>query len=45
MAFGESKYPIIQRHSENIVMGVRAGGMGIAIGSEIGEKLVGLILE
>lgn len=45
MAFGKSKSPIIQRHSENIVIGVRAGGMGIAIGSEIGEKLVELISE
>lgn len=43
MAFGQSKRPIIQQHSEHIFIGVRMGGMGIAIGSEVGFQLANLI--
>jgi glycine/D-amino acid oxidase-like deaminating enzyme len=43
MAFGQSKQPIIQQHSEHIFIGVRMGGMGIAIGSEVGFQLANLI--
>ena len=39
MAFGETKQPILERISENIVAGVRLGGMGVAIGSLLGEKI------
>ena len=39
MAFGPDKAPIIQTHSENVMLGVRLGGMGVAIGSIMGEKL------
>lgn len=40
MAFGETKKPIVQPYSERIELGVRLGGMGVAIGSNVGE-LVG----
>ncbi|MFN3801947.1 NAD(P)/FAD-dependent oxidoreductase [Belliella pelovolcani] len=43
MAFGESKKPIIQRVSANIGVGVRLGGMGVAIGWQAGTELVGLL--
>ena len=45
MGFGKDKLPLIKRISENIVLGVRLGGMGISIGSVIGEKTADLILE
>jgi gamma-glutamylputrescine oxidase len=44
MAFGSSKFPLIVRQSERIFMGVRMGGMGVAIGSEIGEQLADMVL-
>jgi gamma-glutamylputrescine oxidase len=43
MAFGTTKQPIIQRHSNRILIGVRMGGMGIAIGSEVGYRLANLL--
>lgn len=39
MAFGASKQPIYKKHSANVHLGVRLGGMGVAIGSRMGEKL------
>jgi gamma-glutamylputrescine oxidase len=39
MAFGENKIPIYKQHSTNVWLGVRLGGMGVAIGSRMGEKL------
>ncbi len=45
MAFGPDKFPVIKEQSERVFLGVRMGGMGIAIGSETGERLAALILE
>jgi len=45
MAFGAEKMPIIQQVSDRIVAGVRMGGMGVAIGSQVAESLADLILE
>ena len=39
MAFGNNKKPILRKYSENVIAGVRMGGMGIAIGSEVGFQL------
>ena len=39
MGVGTKKKPIIKRISENVVCGVRLGGMGIAIGSLVGKQL------
>ncbi|KYR01944.1 hypothetical protein DLAC_00735 [Tieghemostelium lacteum] len=44
MAFGKDKKPIIEYHSPNIVLGVRMGGMGVAIGSLVGQKVASLCL-
>lgn len=44
MAFGESKEPIVKPHSQHVTLGVRMGGMGVAIGSMIGEQLGNMIL-
>ncbi|MEM7109651.1 MAG: FAD-dependent oxidoreductase [Bacteroidota bacterium] len=45
MAFGATKKPILRRHSENILVGARLGGMGVAIGSELGYKLAAMALS
>ena len=45
MAFGENKSPIIEEISEKIVQGVRLGGMGVAIGSLVGEEVAELLLK
>jgi gamma-glutamylputrescine oxidase len=39
MAFGPDKQPLLKKCSENIVLGVRLGGMGVAIGSRMGERI------
>jgi gamma-glutamylputrescine oxidase len=39
MGVGNEKKPIIEKISSNIGIGVRMGGMGVAIGSLVGEEL------
>lgn len=39
MGVGPQKKPIIKRLSNNVACGVRLGGMGVAIGASVGEKL------
>ncbi len=39
MGIGRQKKPIIKSISSNVFCGVRLGGMGIAIGSKVGEDL------
>ena len=39
MAFGKQKKPIIKDISDNVIAGVRLGGMGVAIGSKLGDLL------
>ena len=43
MGMGNSKTPIVSQLSENVYCGVRLGGMGIAIGSLIGQELADLV--
>jgi len=45
MAFGSSRMPLVKRHSGKVILGVRLGGMGIALGSAIGEQLADLVLS
>jgi gamma-glutamylputrescine oxidase len=45
MGVGQVKKPIIDWHSERIALAIRMGGMGIAIGSLVGEKAAELILD
>lgn len=42
MGIGHQKTPIIKQLSDNVFCGVRLGGMGIAIGSAVGEALASL---
>lgn len=43
MGIGNSKNPIVTQLTENVYCGVRLGGMGIAIGSLIGQELADLV--
>lgn len=43
MGLGSTKKPIVEQLSENVYCGVRLGGMGVAIGSLIGQDLADLI--
>jgi gamma-glutamylputrescine oxidase len=45
MAFGKTRQPVIQFYTRNIVSGVRMGGMGVAIGSAVGEQLSSFLIE
>ena len=44
MAFGESKQAVVQQISERVAVGVRLGGMGVAIGTQVGDRLSQLLL-
>lgn len=43
MGVGNHKKPIVEQLSENVYCGVRLGGMGVAIGSLIGQELADLL--
>lgn len=43
MGVGDQKRPIIKQVSDNVLCGVRLGGMGIAIGSLVGKELADLV--
>lgn len=43
MGLGSSKNPIVEQISEQVFCGVRLGGMGVAIGSLIGQELADLV--
>ena len=45
MGVGDQKKPKIEQRSENVFCGVRLGGMGVAIGSLVGNELAGLALN
>jgi gamma-glutamylputrescine oxidase len=45
LGVGSQKKPIIQQYSDRISMAVRLGGMGVAIGSLVGEEGAKLVLE
>ncbi len=42
MGLGNSKKPIVEQLSQNVYCGVRLGGMGVAIGSLVGNELADL---
>jgi len=43
MGIGSSKRPIVESLSQNVFCGVRLGGMGVAIGSLVGQELADLL--
>jgi glycine/D-amino acid oxidase-like deaminating enzyme len=44
MAFGPSKAPIVRTVAPGVSVGVRMGGMGVALGSGVAEELADLIV-
>ncbi len=45
MGLGQTKAPIIKMVSENVYCAVRMGGMGVAIGSLVGEEVAELMIS
>lgn len=45
MGTGPSKTPIVKRTTDRVAVAVRMAGMGIAIGSRIGQKAADLIID
>ncbi|TSJ47892.1 NAD(P)/FAD-dependent oxidoreductase [Fluviicola chungangensis] len=45
MGIGAEKGPIIEKVQPHVAVGVRLGGMGVAIGSLIGERLASLLQD
>ncbi|MEO1217859.1 MAG: FAD-dependent oxidoreductase, partial [Bacteroidota bacterium] len=45
MAFGESKEPICQQVDDRLFAALRLGGMGVAIGSALGQDMATLLLK
>lgn len=43
MGLGSHKKPIVEQLSQNVYCGVRLGGMGVAIGSLVGQELADLV--
>ncbi len=43
MGIGNQKNPIVKQLSNHVFCGVRMGGMGVAIGSLIGQELADLV--
>ncbi len=43
MGFGATKQPILKQQSSRVFLGVRLGGMGVAIGSILGKELAQLM--
>ncbi|MBL3656493.1 FAD-binding oxidoreductase [Fulvivirga sp. 2943] len=44
MAFGEHKEPLLTQVSDRVIAGYRLGGMGVAIGTQLGEKLANMMV-
>ena len=40
-----SKFPIVKKYSDRVTLGVRLGGMGVAIGMKIGEEVATLSMS
>jgi glycine/D-amino acid oxidase-like deaminating enzyme len=45
MAFGKNKLPLVKKVSEHIAVGARLNGMGIALGSKIGEQIAEMLVS
>jgi hypothetical protein len=45
MGFGEDKFPMIKELESGVFAGIKLGGMGVALGSLVGEELSKLVLQ
>lgn len=44
LGVGQTREPLVAKHSERVSYGVRMGGMGVAIGTAVGQQLASLSL-
>jgi len=45
MGIGKSKSPILEKHGAHIAIAVRLGGMGVALGSQLGDDAANLLIR
>lgn len=45
MAFGKEKLPLVKRVSPRVLVGARLNGMGVALGSKIGDQLAAMVKD
>ena len=45
MAFGANKLPLVKKIDDQIIVGARLNGMGVALGSKVGDQLCKLATE
>ena len=45
MGVGDEKQPIVRKISDHVVIAVRMGGMGVAIGTLVGKQGAALLLS
>lgn len=45
LGVGEQKQPIVAKHDDHITLAFRMGGMGVAIGTDVGERAASMILD
>ena len=45
MGVGSEKFPIIRKVEDGVYCAIRLGGMGVAMGSKVGEEIAKLILK
>lgn len=45
LGVGKQKTPILKKHQERIILAVRLGGMGVALGSLLGQEAANLLFD
>lgn len=45
LGVGDTKMPLVKQIDENVLIAIRMGGMGVAVGSYIGQLAAGMILS
>ena len=45
LGVGDDKFPFVQQLAPGVIAGVKLGGMGVAIGSKLGQDIVQMLLE
>ena len=45
MGVGDQKNPVVERLGPHLSVAVRLGGMGVAIGAQIGEEAARVLLD
>ena len=45
LGVGEDKNPIIEKYNDDVYLGVKLGGMGVALSGFIGDRLAKMALD